>query len=322
MNMSVTKRKSINPNGKYVWLRTQIGSMLKNQTYLGHVINGKKEQLSPKIKKGKLKEKKEYIIVENMHEPIISQEVWDKVQERLASFKTDNKKKYEHLLKDLIFCSECGANTVIRHNKSKDKKGNVCWEGNAIVCKRRNSQKSLCSNKPIGEHIIMKVIKDIIKKEVEMLKYSKKDLKAIYDKSKSKNKKENINSVDIKEKELKKIEKRIEVLYTKKLNKLISIEEFKKEYSILSEEKNRLNMEVKKIDNQEKNGKENNITEVEYIKIAEKYLKMENPDIEIIKKLIKRIEFDRNKNIVVSLTFTNNCENKEYIISGKEYMKK
>ena len=30
---------------------------------------------------------------------------------------------------------------------------------------------------------------------------------------------------------------------------------------------------------------------------------MENPDNEILKKLVKRIEFDKNKNIKVELTF-------------------
>ena len=28
------KRKSVNPNGKYVWLRAQIGKILRNEVYL------------------------------------------------------------------------------------------------------------------------------------------------------------------------------------------------------------------------------------------------------------------------------------------------
>lgn len=28
-----------------MWLRTQIGKMLKNQTYLGYVVSGKKEKI-------------------------------------------------------------------------------------------------------------------------------------------------------------------------------------------------------------------------------------------------------------------------------------
>ena len=29
------KRKSVNPDGKYVWLRAQIGKILKNEVYIG-----------------------------------------------------------------------------------------------------------------------------------------------------------------------------------------------------------------------------------------------------------------------------------------------
>ena len=96
MKMPSTRKNlnSKNPDGRYLWLRTQIGSMLKNQVYIGNVVSGKKEQISPKIKKGKMKEKSEYIIKENMHEPIISKELWNKVQEKLSSYNTDTRKKY------------------------------------------------------------------------------------------------------------------------------------------------------------------------------------------------------------------------------------
>ena len=39
-------------------------------------------------------------------------------------------------------------------------------------------------------------------------------------------------------------------------------------------------------------------------KIAKNFLKMEVPDNETLKKLVKRIEFDKNKKITVKLTFS------------------
>ena len=133
MPNTIKNLNSKNPDGRYLWLRTQIGSMLKNQVYIGNVVSGKKEQISPKIKKGKMKEKSEYIIKENMHEPIISKELWNKVQEKLSSYNTDTRKKYEYPLKDLVYCGECGNKARFQHNKSKTKSGKVCWEGNCAV---------------------------------------------------------------------------------------------------------------------------------------------------------------------------------------------
>ena len=46
-----------------------------------------------------------------------------------------------------------------------------------------------------------------------------------------------------------------------------------------------------------------NAEDKKIIKLAKEFLKMENPDNEILKKLVKRIEFDKNKNIKVELTF-------------------
>ena len=39
-------------------------------------------------------------------------------------------------------------------------------------------------------------------------------------------------------------------------------------------------------------------------KLANEFLKMENPDNEILKKLVKRVVFDKNKKITVELTFS------------------
>lgn len=39
-------------------------------------------------------------------------------------------------------------------------------------------------------------------------------------------------------------------------------------------------------------------------KLANEFLKMENQDNEILKKLVKRVVFDKNKKITVELTFS------------------
>ena len=41
MKMPSTRKNlnSKNPDGRYLWLRTQIGSMLKNQVYIGNVVS-------------------------------------------------------------------------------------------------------------------------------------------------------------------------------------------------------------------------------------------------------------------------------------------
>ena len=48
-------------------------------------------------------------------------------------------------------------------------------------------------------------------------------------------------------------------------------------------------------------------------KIANEFFKMENPDSEIIKKLVERVEYDKDKNITIKLTFSNPYEEKKEV---------
>ena len=52
--------------------------------------------------------------------------------------------------------------------------------------------------------------------------------------------------------------------------------------------------------------------DIEMIKLAKDMLQMKNPSKEIYSKLIKKIEFDSNKNITVTLTFGNIKEQEKY----------
>lgn len=313
MKMANTRSlNSKNPDGRYVWLRTQIGKMLNNEVYIGNVVSGKREQISPKIKKGKAKAKSEYIIVKNMHEPIISEELWNKVQEKLSSYHTDTRKKYEYPLKDLVYCGECGNIARFQHNKSKSKSGKVYWEGNCAVCGKRADYKSLCDNVVIGEKILMNAIKSTITEEIQKIEYTSKELKEIYTKAqkKAKNMEDTIESeLEDKSKELGKIVDSISKLYEKKIQKEISIDEFKELYQKMCEKKSTVQSEIDKLkdDNKKIINKDLKSKRSEYKKferIAKEFLKMENPDNETLKKLVKKIEFDKNKNIKVELTFS------------------
>ena len=314
MNMPCTKRKCKNPSKEYVWLRTTIGNILKNQTYLGYVVSGKKEQISPKIKKGKQKKKEEFIVVKNMHEPIINEKLWKKAQDRFNSFNTDNKKKYNYLLKGMVYCGECGNEATFIHNISRNKSGNVSWEGNYAVCKKRNDYIRLCENKNIGEHIILRELKKVIQNELDKIDITSKEIKETYKKAKVKcdtKEKKNKLIIESKNKELKEIENRFSELYKKKLKSEISIDDFNKIYEEMKNKRKSINQEIEKIENEIINAQVKKLEDKEYKEIrkrAKEFLKMEDLDREKIEALVRKITFDKNKNITIELTFSNPYE--------------
>ena len=314
MDMPCIKRKCTNPSGEYVWLRTTIGSMLKNQTYLGYVVSGKREQISPKIKKGKQKKKDDYIVIKGMHEPIIDEKLWNKVQDRFNSFNTNNKKKYNYILKDLVYCGECGNKATFMHSKSKGKDGKVYWEGNYAICKKRNNYVSLCENKILGEHIILRELKKVIKQELDKIEITSKQINEIYNKSRMKNttkEKRNKLLIENKNKQLKEIENRLSDLYKRKLRCEISAEDFNTIYEEMKIKRKNINQEIRILEDEITNAKIKNIEDKEYKEIrkkARKFLKMENLDRETIQALVNRIVFDKDKNITIELTFSNPYE--------------
>lgn len=106
-------------NGKYVWDDSVIGDMLINPVYYGAIASQKKNY---KFKVGVINEKKpdEWIIVENMHDPIVDQSDFEIVQEKIESRKCSRGDGTTSLFAGLIKCGECGKALTIRKTNAKN----------------------------------------------------------------------------------------------------------------------------------------------------------------------------------------------------------
>ncbi len=74
--------KSIKNRGDNLWSNSTIKSILTNPADLGHMVQGKTKStfLATGIKKNESVDRKAWIIVENTHEAIISDEKYNKAQ--------------------------------------------------------------------------------------------------------------------------------------------------------------------------------------------------------------------------------------------------
>lgn len=103
------------------WSSTTVKRILTNEVYLGHLVQGKTEKVNYKVKKNTEKPKKEWVKVENTHEPIVSEDDFFIVQNLL---KTDGRKSMDtgnaSPFMGLLFCGDCGEQMVRRVNRYKD----------------------------------------------------------------------------------------------------------------------------------------------------------------------------------------------------------
>lgn len=300
-------RKSSNPKGKYIWLRNQINCILRNEVYIGNVIGGKYRKVSHKIAKVKKTKKEEHVVVENMHEPIIDLYTWNKAQEKLNVRNVSRERKYDHPLKGLIFCRECGAIATLRCRTEQRKSGKI-WRANYFVCSNRNSYRALCECKQMKADIIEDEIKRVLTNETQKIKFSDKELKQIYKDAQIKLKEENSKL----KKDLGNLKQKLDLqnrmlieLYEDKVNKIIKFEDFERMYQQKNDEKKEIIKKIKKIEKEIKKVEEK-LNDADMNKIKEntsEILSLDNITKEMYQKLIERIEIDKEKNIYIKFKF-------------------
>ena len=93
-----------------LWTAVTIREMLNKIIYIGHMPQLRWTSRSYKKHKRFRRDESECAVVYNTHEPIISQELWDRVQERRKSVAKGRKTKigFTHPLSGFLICADCG----------------------------------------------------------------------------------------------------------------------------------------------------------------------------------------------------------------------
>ena len=210
------------------WSIDTIAQILRNEVYIGNLVQGKKTSLGYKVHKFKKVPEKDWCRIENTHEPIIDIETWNKVQKKLGTHEIPVKTGEIYYLSKKVYCSCCGKPFV----------RNVYNVKNEITGKREymqcNGQKKyhICENKNAIridklEEILLTIINNLIETYYDKEKFKKYfEIEGNYN---------NYNyRIDILQKEKNMLSKKIDKnkkyykkLYEDKVNNIIDEEMFK-----------------------------------------------------------------------------------------------
>lgn len=142
---------------------SQILCILENEIYVGDRQIQKAPHTDYKTKRPMTGTDYETFYVEEDHEGIVSREVWDRVQNRLKSEKTDRdngiyRRPNSHFLFGRILCGECGEPMIRRVEKSKSGE-KVTW-----ICKDRRKGKkgNGCKNLIIPEEELLEALTETL----------------------------------------------------------------------------------------------------------------------------------------------------------------
>ena len=142
------------------WNDVTVKTILRNEVYIGHTVQNKTGTVSYKNHKQVDKPKDEWIKVENTHEPIISQDVWEAVQrmDNHPGRGRTGKSGMIALFGGLLRCMDCGSSLRYMRDYRKTTSGKEP-EFKSYVCNRYAiGGKDACSTHYINQKALVAVV--------------------------------------------------------------------------------------------------------------------------------------------------------------------
>lgn len=157
-------KTSFQTSSKAVWSHVSVRRILKNEIYLGVMIQGKRTTPNYKTKTVVTKAESEWLRVEGTHEAIISVRDFELVQELLRD---DTHCRAGDVTVPVyagrIYCGDCGA-AAVRKTVSYAGRRYVYY-----VCNANKHDKTVCSRHSIREDILGQVIYQTVRHQIDLL---------------------------------------------------------------------------------------------------------------------------------------------------------
>lgn len=151
---------SLDTTRPYSWSGSTVTGILDNKTYLGHMAGLRSTTLSYKNKKLIRHPESEQILVENTHEPLITQELWDIVQDvRQHKKRTPKQMDEPNMFSGLAYCADCGK-TLVLHRAHTMK----ATQNNFMCYTYKKKGKEVCSAHYIREQDLTRIILDDLRR--------------------------------------------------------------------------------------------------------------------------------------------------------------
>lgn len=165
-----------NPNTHFectLWSAATVTRILKNPTYLGHMVQGRQKVKSYKVHHRVAVPEDDWFLVPNTQEPIISQELFDKAQSLHArDTRTAPQKKELYLFSGFLRCADC---QKAMHRKKYGKYG-------YYVCRTyKEHSGSACSKHTIREKDLIKAVLKMIQIQIQLVDSMAKMIQKIND---------------------------------------------------------------------------------------------------------------------------------------------
>ena len=230
------------------WCESTVSKILKNEVYIGNLVQGYNKKVSYKSKKMVNQPKSEWIIVENTHEPIITKEQFYKVQEIFKSKTRRCKNGEVHLFANKLVCLDCGTKLY----KCQNDRGYIYFS-----CKGSKKLYGTCTTHSIGYENLKNLVTEKIKEKILAFYNFDNISDDLFVSSDNLNKAKLLqNKIELLSKEMEDINKAIKELYLNKVCGRVPEDVFEDLNSSFLSDKSAKQKELTKVENDLSNLKE------------------------------------------------------------------
>ena len=299
---SSLKRKNPNSKGKYneMWTISSVKKILKNQMYVGDMVQSTQTKVSYKSKKKKALPKSNWDIVPNTHEALIDRYIFESVQNNVKRTNKSNViNRDKRLFENLLYCKECGNTLTVFYRKNHD-----YW---TINCNRysRDPRRRMCEPhfSPYDklEDSLLEVIEGTCKQYIDNLNISELSKDIVNNKKNNNQDKEQLNELKKREKEY---ESKLDMLYQDKFKGIISESTFTRIAKDTENSLSKIRYEIEELRNNKQEKKVSKDDLKQYEDKIKELLNIENPSRELLQAIIDKINIDKDRNVEIIYKFS------------------
>ncbi|MGN0960995.1 MAG: recombinase family protein, partial [Christensenellales bacterium] len=272
-------------NKKNVWSSDTVATILKNEVYIGNMVQHKREIINYKTKECKKLPKSEWITIKNTHQPIIDKDTFYLVQSLIAdksrTYFKRNSKQPDNYFSGLLYCGDCNSKMTYVNDKNR--------KYTFYKCKLKSMSTNLCNSEIVKTKELAQVVLKLIQQFIKIACNIDMIVKELEKKEKQvSNKKAFTSKTDI--------EVQKELLYQQYRNLEISLADYKR----LKED---LENKSKIIVYQETTPASEQIKDNKFVQTFAKYKNIRKLNNIIVKDLIQKIIVHNQTNIEITFNF-------------------
>lgn len=281
-----------------LWSGERISDMLQNETYIGNMVQGRREKINYKSKKHLNRPRESWIVVEGTHEPLISREVFQKVQLLLKSRRKTRCRTYDFPLKGLIFCHECGSPLGVI-NRKNTRGEDVLY----FVCRtyQRSARAGPCTSHTVQERAVMEAVLSKIQESCSSCLKTDRLIpaaQAALEKLRKERRREDED--EALRRKIEGLNANLDKAYMDRLNGLLQEADFKRIYQRLETERRTVQNQLDNIRHTER---ESLSPEKAAPEIVRAFLKDALSSREMLAALIERVELTSEKELIIKFRF-------------------